>query len=99
MSDALPNAATWAALLDQLAGDTISAADFHDRFFSLWHALSGADWAVAPPPAIETLFYVVEAFTPDPALRDGSVWEASEGDMREAARTALVALRSGEAAR
>lgn len=83
--------AEWEALLERfLAGDMATEA-FHDRFFALWHERFDSDPAPAP---VERLFYVVEAFTPDPALRDARhPWDAEADEVLQAARRALAELR------
>jgi hypothetical protein len=55
-------------LVRDFVGGRMDAAAFHDRFFELWHTTDREH--VPAPPAIETLFFVVEAYCPDPALRD-----------------------------
>ena len=83
--------ARWHMLVRDFAARRIDEAAFHDRFFELWHASSRAHAHI--PPAIETLFFVVEAYCPDPALRDpASPYEADDAELRQAAATALAAL-------
>lgn len=83
--------AGWRALLEGFVGGDTPAAAFHDAFFRLWREqFQGGD---PPPDAIGTLFYVVEAFCPDPALRNpGDPTEADEAELHAAARVALAAL-------
>ena len=71
----------WRELLQAFVDRRIAEAVFHDRFFERWHVLSAAHFATSPPPAIEELFYVVEAYCPDPALRDpSSPYEADDAE-------------------
>ena len=55
--------------------------------------------AARSPEGIETLFYTVEAYCPDPALRDptlrntGSPFEADEAEVRKDAELALARLK------
>lgn len=92
---ALPSAAEWRRLVAALVEHRIDEAAFHDRFFEMWNAVSASGFAVEVPKAIETLFFVVEAYCPDPALRDpDSPYEADDAELREAAETALAALSS-----
>lgn len=85
--------ADWASLVRRFVERDIDSRTFHDLFFKAWHRLSAADWRVAPPSAIESLFFVVEAYCPDPALRDPeSLYEADDAELRLAAETALRAL-------
>ena len=81
----------WRSLLSAFDADEIPADVFHDRFFLLWRGqFNGGD---PPPAAIETLFFVVEAFCPDPGLRDPSQpWEADEAELHAAVRVALRRL-------
>lgn len=80
----------WPRLLQDFLAGRISAAVFHDRFFVLWRKQFDGDTV---PAAVERLFFVVEAFTPDPALRDPALpWEADEAELRAAARLALGEL-------
>lgn len=90
---ALPVAADWKRLVGAFVGRDIDERGFHDRFFEMWNALSASGFAVEVPKAIETLFFVVEAYCPDLALRDpGSPYEADDAELRQAAETALAAL-------
>jgi hypothetical protein len=83
--------ARWHILISDFVECRIDERAFHDRFFDFWNAISKARGNV--PPAIETLFYVVEAYCPDPALRDpASPYEADDAELRQAAGTALAAL-------
>lgn len=85
--------ADWAVLVREFVDRRIDERAFHDRFFAAWHRLSADGWPLPRPPAIETLFYVVEAFCPDPELRDPrSPYEADDAELRQAAETALRAL-------
>jgi hypothetical protein len=83
--------ARWHMLVRDFAARRIDEAAFHDRFFELWHASTRAHAHI--PPAIETLFFVVEAYCPDPALRDpDSAYEADDAELRQAAEKALAEL-------
>lgn len=85
--------ADWRTLLVGFRDGFIDTRTFHDRFFDLWHACSAADWISPPPAAIEALFYVVEAYSPDPDLRRPDCpWEADEQEPRSAVESALVEL-------
>ena len=81
----------WHILVSDFVDRRIDERTFHDRFFDRWHASDTSRADI--PPAIETLFYVVEAYCPDPALRDpASPYEADDAELRQAAGTALAAL-------
>lgn len=83
----------WSDLLEAFVGRQIEAAEFHDRFFDLWHDAMKREADI--PAAISTLFYVVEAFCPDERLRvPDSPYEADEPELRQAADTALRRLAS-----
>lgn len=82
--------AAWHRLIEGFVAGAIDPGGFHDAFLTLWR--QGRDQGL--PAAIEDLFYVVEAFTPDPDLRDASaLWEADEAELLAAARKALAALQ------
>jgi len=84
--------ADWHNLIQEFVARRIAEATFHDRFFELWRASSQSGHANLPRP-IETLFFVVEAYCPDPSLRDpGSAYEADGVELRRAAETALANL-------
>lgn len=83
----------WRALLGSFLAGRLDAAGFHDRFFDEWHAAmnrGGADI----PEAIEALFFVVEAYCPDPSLRTASPYEADDTELAEAVRKADARLAS-----
>jgi hypothetical protein len=83
--------ARWHMLVRDFVARRIDEAAFHDRFFELWHASDRAH--VRIPRPIETLFFVVEAYCPDPALRDpNSAYEAHEAELRAAAEKVLAEL-------
>ena len=83
--------ARWHMLVRDFVARRMDEAAFHDRFFELWHATDREH--VPAPPAIETLFFVVEAYCPDPALRDpNSTYEADDAELRQAAEKALAEL-------
>jgi len=83
--------ARWHILVRDFVAGRMDAAAFHDRFFDLWHASNRAHAHI--PPAIDTLFFVVEAYCPDPALRDPkSAYEADDVELRQAAEKALAGL-------
>ncbi len=85
--------AGWHDLLCDYLERRIDERAFHDLFFALWHAASASDWSVPVPAAIEDLFFVVEAYSPDPELRDpGAAWEADEREVRAAAQRAHARL-------
>lgn len=80
----------WPRLIEDFLHGGIGAAVFHDRFFALWRR----DRDSGLPAPIEQLFYTVEAFTPDPSLRDASLpWEADEAELRQAAEVTLRGLQ------
>jgi hypothetical protein len=82
----------WASLVEDFVERRIGVNAFHDRFFDLWHARF--DQGSFPEP-IERLFFTVEAYTPDPALRNpGSPFEASEAEVRKDAEIALARLKA-----
>jgi hypothetical protein len=83
--------ARWHILIRDFVANRIDAAAFHDRFFAIWQASTRAHAHI--PPAIDTLFFVVEAYCPDPALRDpASAYEADDVELRQAAEKALAVL-------
>ena len=83
--------AAWHTLISDFVERRIDERTFHDRFFGRWHASDKSRADI--PPAIERLFFVVEAYCPDPALRDpASTYEADDAELRQAAGTALAGL-------
>ena len=83
--------ARWHMLVRDFVARRMDERTFHDRFFELWHATDRDH--VPAPRAIETLFFVVEAYCPDPALRDpDSAYEADDAELRQAAEKALAEL-------
>jgi hypothetical protein len=82
----------WERLLAGLVDGRLTTEAFHDDFFVLWRR----QFEGGPVPApVERLFYVVEAFTPDPALREaGQPWEADADEVLQAARHALYEIRN-----
>ena len=83
--------ARWHILISDFLERRIDERTFHDRFFERWHASDKSRADI--PPAIETLFFVVEAYCPDPVLRDpASPYEADGAELRQAAGTALAEL-------
>jgi len=81
----------WHRLISEFVARRIDERAFHDGFFELWHTAQRTRAAIPPP--VETLFYVVEAYCPDPTLRDpASLYEADEGELRDAAEKALPQL-------
>ena len=81
----------WHRLISDFVERRIDERAFHDGFFELWHAAQKANQHVPSP--VETLFYVVEAYCPDPALRDSdSLYEADDAELRDAAGNALPQL-------
>lgn len=81
----------WEELLAGFVDGRLTTEAFHDAFFALWRRQFEGDPVPAP---VERLFYVVEAFTPDPALRDaGQPWEADADEVRDAALRALDEIR------
>lgn len=83
----------WLELLRAFAARRIDETVFHDRFVVLWR--EARDRAEPLPGPIDSLFYVVEAFCPDPALRSpGNRHEADETELRNSAEHALARLES-----
>ena len=83
----------WLHLVQSFVDRRIGVNAFHDRFFELWHAQPR--FGPFCPSAIEQLFYSVEAYCPDPALRDpGSPYEADEAEVRKDAEIALARLKA-----
>jgi hypothetical protein len=81
----------WHQLVREFIERRIDERAFHDGFFELWHAAQRNSLRI--PAQIETLFYVVEAYCPDPALRDPkSVYEADDAELRQAAEKTLAGL-------
>lgn len=91
----MPGVADWQRLVAAFVEGQIDERAFHDRFFELWNAVSASGFAVDVPKAVETLFFVVEAYCPDPELRNpDSPCEADDAELRQAATAALAALRA-----
>ncbi|MBL8549297.1 MAG: hypothetical protein JNJ73_04885 [Hyphomonadaceae bacterium] len=85
----------WIALLEAFLENRLSAEAFERRFLEAWRAQRDA--VVEPfPPAIDTLFYVVEAFSTEQTNRNS--YDADETELRQAARTALRELREAAGA-
>ena len=83
----------WLQLVESFVERRIDVDVFHDRLFELWHAQP--HFGPFCPNAIEQLFYSVEAYCPDPALRDpGSPYEADEAEVRKDAEIALARLKA-----
>ena len=80
----------WRELVGAYVAGGLSTNAFHDRFFDLWHAAEGRGDRL--PRAVETLFYEVEAYCPEPELRTGD--EPSEAELKAAAQAALARLAS-----
>jgi hypothetical protein len=88
------NDGRWRDLLLDFLEQRIDGRAFHDRFFDAWRRSLAPGSTDLPPSAIETLFFVVEAYCPDPLLRDhDNGYEADDAELRTAARTALCALQ------
>ncbi|MBL8564701.1 MAG: hypothetical protein JNM89_03185 [Hyphomicrobiaceae bacterium] len=84
----------WRALLGSFREGRVDAVTFHDLFFDRWHAAM-RDGGVEIPKANETLFFAVEAYCPDPALRHpDSPFEADDLELSEAIRQARARLNS-----
>ncbi len=85
--------AAWLELVQSFVDRRIDVNAFHDRFFDSWNAQPR--FGPFCPAAIEQLFYSVEAYCPDPALRDpGSPYEADEAEVRKDAEIALARLKA-----
>lgn len=78
----------WRRLLQCFVSDSIGAAAFHDRFLEAWR--TARDRADPEPQPIADLFYVVEAYCPDPSLQ--GPYDATELELRAAAEQTLVRL-------
>ncbi len=87
------NDAAWLHLVEEFVDGRCDVNAFHDRFFELWNAQPR--FGPPCPAAIEQLFFTVEAYCPDPALRDpGSLYEADEAEVRKDAEIALARLKA-----
>jgi hypothetical protein len=85
--------AGWIALLAAHAEGGLPARAFHDRFLAAWR--EARDTLGGAPAAVEALFFVVEAFDPDPGLRTPPMpWDADEAELAAATRAALARLRA-----
>jgi hypothetical protein len=85
--------AAWLHLVEAFVEGRIDVNAFHDRFFEQWHAQPR--FGPFCPKAIEQLFITVEAYCPDPALRDpGSLYEADEAEVCKDAEIALARLKA-----
>ena len=83
----------WLLLVQSFVERRIDVDAFHDRFFEIWHAQPR--FGPVCPKAIEQLFFTVEAYCTDPALRDpGSPYEADEAEVRKDAEIALARLKA-----
>lgn len=82
----------WFCLVEDFVERRIGVNAFHHRFFDLWHgAFADGNF----PKPIEQLFFTVEAYTPDPTLRDpSSPYEASEAEVFKDAEIALARLKA-----
>jgi uncharacterized protein (DUF1684 family) len=81
----------WRHLIAQFIARHIDVDAFHDRFFELRRASLHAAQEIPEP--VERLFYAVEAYCPDPALRDpASRYEADEAEVRNEAQLAWARL-------
>ncbi len=85
--------ADWRALILDFVSGRSSEAAFHDRFLAAWRATRDAGEPLPPP--VGDLFYVVEAYCPDPALRNpASPCEADDAELRLSAEQAFRRLQS-----
>ena len=66
------SAGEYIRLLKPFVGGEILATAFEDGFWELHHA---GDWPDGSFPILDPLFYFVDAFHTDPALRDDDVDE------------------------
>lgn len=81
----------WLDLLRAYIERRIGETAFHDRFLDSWRAARDRGEPISPP--IDTLFYVVEAYCPDPTLRtSGSPFEAGETELRSSAELAFARI-------
>jgi hypothetical protein len=82
------------SLLDSFVRAEFSATEFETRFLKLFKT----DDVQRPTEVfriLDGLFFAVDAFCPDDALRDSG--DLDEAELREAAKTALAALRQAAA--
>lgn len=87
--------ADWLDALRAFLERRATEAEFHDRFFEIWHWHSSRGFPEPVPKAIEQLFFTVEAYCPDPALRDPtSPYEADDAELRRDAETAFARLNA-----
>lgn len=84
-----PSMAEYVGLLRALLADDLTAGDFERSYIELF----GNDVTLRPEPTfrvLNDLFFAVDAFCPDPALRDAD--DLDEEQLRDRARVALAAL-------
>jgi hypothetical protein len=84
-----PQAPSWPSLLIAYQQGALSAHVFHDAFLDTWRY--ARDHGFPEPKPIADLFYIVEAYCPDPALAGGP-FEATETELKDAVDVALVRL-------
>ncbi len=85
--------ADWRALVLDFVERRCSEAAFNDLFLDAWRA--ARDCGKPIPKPVDDLFYVVEAYCPDPALRNPqSPYEADDAALRQSAVEALARLSS-----
>lgn len=85
----------WLSVVEAFVERRIDENEFHDRFFTIWNWHSNRSFPDPIPKAIEQLFFTVEAYCPDPTLRDPtSPYEADEAELRRDAEIALQKLKS-----
>jgi hypothetical protein len=86
-----PKLERYADLLSRFTGDQLGAGDFEKQFLTLYKN-DASRWSDAEFDVLDSLFAAVDAYTPDPSLRDEG--DLDENQLRDAARRALAALRS-----
>lgn len=85
----------WLDAIRAFAERRLDEAAFHDRFFEIWNWHSTRHFPQPIPRAIEQLFFTVEAYCPDPALRDPkSLYETDDAQLRRDAETAYARLNA-----
>lgn len=86
-----PNLGSYETLIEEFSQRKIDAAEFEERYLSLFKADS-TDWKDDEFEILDGLFGAVDAFCPDPNLREEE--DLDENQLREVCRTALFELRN-----
>lgn len=85
-----PQAPQWPLLLGAYKAGRLDARTFHDAFLDTWTYARDHDFP--EPQAIADLFFVVEDFTPDPAL--GDTHDTTEIELQLAVEQTLLRLEA-----